>query len=84
MGWINDDTGKGSVDDYFLANPEAGNKCNDDAESCPDQSKPGGSSRTYYLNFKSHYKNTTILNIKFQVQTTLNYSTQCPEITTPC
>ena len=46
MGWINDDTGKGSVDDYFLANPEAGNKCNDDAESCPDQSKPGGSSRT--------------------------------------
>ena len=48
MGWINDDTGKGSVDDYFLANPEAGNKCNDDAESCPDQSKPGGSSRTHY------------------------------------
>ena len=46
VGWINSKTGKGSVDDYFLAHTvndgvKARNmiKCNDGAESCPDESK---------------------------------------------
>ena len=45
MGWINGRTGKGSVDDYFLAHPSKHKygaiiKCSDGAESCPDESKP--------------------------------------------
>ena len=45
VGWINARTGKGSVDDYFLAhssNTKYGKtlKCSDGAESCPDESKP--------------------------------------------
>ena len=45
VGWISARTGKGSVDDYFLAHPSASKhamniKCNDGAESCPDESKP--------------------------------------------
>ena len=45
VGWINARTGKGSVDDYFLAhsaNSKYGQsiKCSDGAESCPDESKP--------------------------------------------
>ena len=47
VGWINTKTGKGFVDDYFLAhnsNARSGNviKCTDGAESCPDESKPVG------------------------------------------
>ena len=45
VGWINGRTGKGSVDDYFLAHPSKHKygaiiKCSDGAESCPDESKP--------------------------------------------
>ena len=45
VGWINARTGKGSVDDYFLAHSSNTNygktiKCSDGAESCPDESKP--------------------------------------------
>ena len=45
MGWINARTGKGSVDDYFLAHSSNTKfsqtiKCSDGAESCPDESKP--------------------------------------------
>ncbi len=41
VGWINSRTGKGGVDDYFLASEEEEEafKCDDDAESCPDSSK---------------------------------------------
>ena len=44
VGWINARTGKGSVDDYFLAHSSTVNrgntiKCSDGAESCPDESK---------------------------------------------
>ena len=35
VGWINSKTGKGAVDDYFLAS-ESGHTCSDGAESCPD------------------------------------------------
>ena len=45
VGWINARTGKGSVDDYFLAHSSNTKfsqaiKCSDGAESCPDESKP--------------------------------------------
>ena len=33
VGWINAKTGKGGLDDYFLAGVQ---QCEDDAESCPD------------------------------------------------
>ena len=40
VGWINSRTGKGGLDDYFLAGEGAhGLKCDDGAESCPDTSK---------------------------------------------
>lgn len=37
VGWINTHTGKGAVDDYFLAGDIE--KCVDGAESCPDSGK---------------------------------------------
>ena len=38
VGWVNSRTGKGGVDDYFLAGSKI--KCDDGAESCPDKNKP--------------------------------------------
>ena len=38
VGWVNARTGKGEIDDYFLAGDQL--KCDDGAESCPDTSKP--------------------------------------------
>ena len=38
VGWVNARTGKGEIDDYFLAGDQL--KCDDGAESCPDISKP--------------------------------------------
>ena len=38
VGWVNARTGKGEIDDYFLAGSDL--KCDDGAESCPDVSKP--------------------------------------------
>jgi hypothetical protein len=38
VGWVNARTGKGEIDDYFLAGNQV--KCDDGAESCPDVSKP--------------------------------------------
>ena len=38
VGWVNARTGKGEIDDYFLAGNQL--KCDDGAESCPDISKP--------------------------------------------
>ena len=38
VGWVNARTGKGEIDDYFLAGNNL--KCDDGAESCPDISKP--------------------------------------------
>lgn len=43
VGWINAKSGKGGLDDYFLATTTPGNgryACEDGAESCPDTSKP--------------------------------------------
>ena len=37
VGWINTQTGKGGLDDYFLSGALA---CSDGAESCPDTTKP--------------------------------------------
>ena len=37
VGWINAKSGKGGLDDYFLAGD--GHECEDGAESCPDSSK---------------------------------------------
>ena len=37
VGWIKARSGKGSVDDYFLASDHE--RCPDDAESCPDTSQ---------------------------------------------
>ena len=41
VGWINSRTGKGGVDDYFLAAADgaSGETCQDGAESCPDTGK---------------------------------------------
>ena len=39
VGWISSKTGKGGVDDYFLAGNRI--RCEDGAESCPDKSKGG-------------------------------------------
>ena len=39
VGWISSKTGKGGVDDYFLAGKRI--RCEDGAESCPDKSKGG-------------------------------------------
>jgi hypothetical protein len=38
VGWVNARTGKGEIDDYFLAGNQL--KCDDGAESCPDTTKP--------------------------------------------
>lgn len=38
VGWVNSKSGKGEVDDYFLAGDNM--KCDDGAESCPDTTKP--------------------------------------------
>ena len=37
VGWINTQTGKGGLDDYFLSGAHT---CSDGAESCPDTTKP--------------------------------------------
>ena len=37
VGWISSKSGKGGIDDYFLAGDAI--QCDDGAESCPDRSK---------------------------------------------
>ena len=39
VGWISANSGKGGLDDYFLAGKKI--PCDDGAESCPDKSKGG-------------------------------------------
>ena len=60
VGWISDKSGKGGVDDYFLAGDII--KCSDGAESCPDRSK-GGTKDIELLNAVSR-ANYTMLTIR--------------------
>ena len=72
VGWVSDETGKGSVDDYFLANPKGGVICNDNAESCPDQSKSGGQNHIKLLNGLSR-DNYTMLTFRRPIQAQDSY-----------
>lgn len=60
VGWISSKTGKGGIDDYFLASDTI--KCEDGAESCPDSSK-GGSKDVELLNAVSR-ANYTMLTLR--------------------
>ena len=60
VGWISSKTGKGGLDDYFLAGKRI--KCEDGAESCPDKSK-GGSKDVELLNAVSR-ANYTMLTMR--------------------
>jgi len=60
VGWINTQTGKGGLDDYFLSGAHA---CSDGAESCPDTTKPGGQKNVEMLNSVSR-DNYTMLTFK--------------------
>jgi hypothetical protein len=56
VGWINSRTGKGDVDDYFLAaedNAADGVHCDDGAESCPDKNKKVRQMPYTFLNFSA-------------------------------
>ena len=60
VGWINSQTGRGGLDDYFLSGAET---CADGAESCPDTSKPGGRKNVEMLNSVSR-DNYTMITFK--------------------
>ena len=60
VGWISSKTGKGGLDDYFLAGKRI--KCEDGAESCPDKSK-GGTKDVELLNAVSR-ANYTMLTLR--------------------
>ena len=60
VGWISSKSGKGGVDDYFLAGDII--KCDDGAESCPDRTK-GGTKDIELLNAVSR-ANYTMLTIR--------------------
>ena len=60
VGWINTQTGKGGLDDYFLSGAHT---CSDGAESCPDTTKPGGKKNVVMLNSVSR-DNYTMLTFK--------------------
>jgi len=60
VGWINSKSGRGGVDDYFLASENIG--CDDGAESCPDKSK-GGLKNVELLNSVSR-ENYTMLTLR--------------------
>merc|ERR1711892_382362 len=60
VGWINTQTGKGGLDDYFLSGEHT---CSDGAESCPDTTKPGGQKNVEMLNSVSR-DNYTMLTFK--------------------
>ena len=57
VGWINSQTGRGGLDDYFLSGTHT---CSDGAESCPDTSKPGGLKNVEMLNSVSRDNYTMI------------------------
>ena len=60
VGWISTSTGKGGLDDYFLAGKHI--PCDDGAESCPDKSK-GGTKDIELLNAVSR-ANYTMLTVQ--------------------
>ena len=60
VGWINSQTGRGGLDDYFLSGAHT---CSDGAESCPDTSKPGGQKNVEMLNSVSR-DNYTMITFK--------------------
>ena len=60
VGWISGNTGKGGLDDYFLAGKSI--PCDDGAESCPDKSK-GGTKDIDLLNAVSR-ANYTMLTLQ--------------------
>lgn len=64
VGWISSSTGKGGVDDYFLAGKRI--PCDDGAESCPDKSK-GGTKDIQLMNAVSR-ANYTMLTLKRPVK----------------
>ena len=63
VGWINSQTGRGGLDDYFLSGSHT---CSDGAESCPDSSKPGGQNNVEMLNSVSR-DNYTMITFKRSV-----------------
>ena len=65
VGWIKARSGKGGVDDYFLASDHE--RCPDDAESCPDTSQPGGRKNVELLNSVSR-ANYTMLTFRRSVR----------------
>ena len=60
VGWISANSGKGGLDDYFLAGKKI--PCDDGAESCPDKSK-GGTKDIDLLNAVSR-SNYTMLTLQ--------------------
>lgn len=60
VGWINTQTGKGGLDDYFLSGAHT---CSDGAESCPDTTKQGGQKNVEMLNSVSR-DNYTMLTFR--------------------
>lgn len=69
VGWISASSGKGGLDDYFLAGKQIA--CDDGAESCPDKSK-GGTKDIELLNAVSR-ANYTMLTFKRPLKARGNY-----------
>ena len=63
VGWINSQTGRGGLDDYFLSGSHT---CSDGAESCPDTSRAGGQNNVEMLNSVSR-DNYTMITFKRSV-----------------
>ena len=63
VGWISSKSGKGGIDDYFLAGDAI--QCDDGAESCPDRSKVLLFSKINYKTYVKSFSRIFFVKIDF-------------------